>query len=980
MKQVTLVGKRGTKEWLLVLVAFFLLFSLRGQELELSPRIEFFSIPNSAINSEEISDIKVDKDGYVWVVSFKSLYRYDGERFQKISANYNSFASLIRFYEGDRGEKFVIDYWGAIYFVKNDSMFEYSQNSKIREHYKSYGYSDVSFEDSSLHFSYHASGYKISKKDSIFDPLVLNRSEFNGHAARLREGKLPFMFTGNRSSSTSNDTLNFYLFNSAYQKIDSCKQPHREYYNPSAIVQLRNGNYLYSSGKGNLIEFNEQKIIKSTFYPAQIIHLFTDKAGNLWVSTRGEGVHFYEAGVINYEVRQVVLPHTTTIVTTQDYQNGIWLYSQSKGIGYISHPSIKFLTQQESVKPLVETLIAVKDKVVYSDGNFLKSIKDKKIEDVVHIKEQVMRLSYDKERDRIWVSTRGNLLYWEGETLKSVPNFKNRFSGSFSYLSSDWNDSTFSLVASNGYQYFGIKDNEVSFESKKYDQKLKGVLLLKDTFYVNTGNGIYIETPDTAYYLGNRFSIAKSSCSQLLLFGEQRIFSFPSDGLHEYKEGKFIPIRYNGEVIPDARLIEENKNAFWAISNYGCFKISRKNDGSKELSVEAFSSLPRMVLKSAAIYDNKLYLQTRNSGLGIIQLSSILGSTLYPPELLITKVQTKNKAYFDEFNIKPIEYAENEIQVSFKSLNYHDLDILYRYRLKGSYNEWAETTTGFVNFVSLEPGAYEFEVQSRFGLGSWSPSRKIQFSIVPPIWQRWWFALISILVLLFIVYKIMSYRFAISNREKSLVIQRLTAEQKALQTKMDPHFMFNVISSIQYLILRKENEKATTFLNRFSTLLRSTLNQSDNEYIKIKDELRFLKEYIELEKMRLEDKFDYSIELEVNQEYKIPTFILQPFVENSIQHGLKAKHEQGFLKIHLSKEGDFLKVEITDDGIGYNASIRNKVNVRKHISHGIATIEERLKIYNGKNIKEHITIEDLKDFDGTKQGTRVIVFLKIIEE
>ena len=76
----------------------------------------------------------------------------------------------------------------------------------------------------------------------------------------------------------------------------------------------------------------------------------------------------------------------------------------------------------------------------------------------------------------------------------------------------------------------------------------------------------------------------------------------------------------------------------------------------------------------------------------------------------------------------------------------------------------------------------------------------------------------------------------------------------------------------------------------------------------------------------------------------------------------------------------FLKVEIIDDGIGYNASIRNKVNVRKHISHGIATIEERLKIYNGNHREEHITIEDLKETDIAKQGTRVIVFLKLKEE
>ena len=196
---------------------------------------------------------------------------------------------------------------------------------------------------------------------------------------------------------------------------------------------------------------------------------------------------------------------------------------------------------------------------------------------------------------------------------------------------------------------------------------------------------------------------------------------------------------------------------------------------------------------------------------------------------------------------------------------------------------------------------------------------------------------------------------------------------------MDPHFMFNVLSSLQYLILRKKNEEATAFLNRFSSLLRSTLNHSDSDYVTIKEELKFLEEYIQLEKMRLEDAFDYEICIDekVDQLNKIPPFILQPFVENSVQHGLRAKQSGGKLKLKFIVEKQYLRVEITDNGMGYLKSLENKTKTKKHKSLGIQTINQRLKVYNGKEIQESVKIMDLSTIGGV--GTKVTVVLKLMK-
>lgn len=967
---------KKTLLWFFVLA---LQLGVFGQRNTLKPRIEFFSIPNSSINSEEISDIKIDSDGYVWVVSFKALYRFDGQRFQKISTNYNSFGSLIRFYEGNHNEKFVIDYWGAIYFVRNDSMFPYSENSKIREYYKSYGYSDVSFEDSAFHFSYHSSGYKISDNDQIVNPLEGKRREFSGFAVKLRENNLPFMFTGEKRRLEKTDSLQFFLFDQSLTLVDSCLIPVKPQNNPTAKVQLADGTFLYSSGKGDLVHFSDQEILQVIEYPDEIVQLFSDKDNNLWLSTRNQGVHFYKKGTLDYEKKSVFLPNTTSIVSAQDYQGGIWLYSQQGGLGYISHPNIQFLGTKKNVRPLVETLVSSEENIYYGDGNELFVIEKDTLQSIkktLEVQGQMMRLDFDNSRNRLWISTRGQLYYYQYEKLRKVENFTNQFEGTFSYLNSDWADTSISLIATNGDQYFVCKDDSISFISRHYEQKLKGVIYFRDTFYINSGNGIYVETKDTSYYLGDQFSIARNSASQILLFHNRILFSFPSDGIHYLTSAGFQPIRYNSEILPTANLIKSGDHSLWAISHYGCFKLTANAD---DISVRAYSALPRLVLKTGATLNDKIYLQTRNNGIGIVATASIESSESNSPKLLITKVKTKANSYFHFSNIEPIPYQENNIEIYFNSLNYHDLDVDYRYRLKGVASDWTSTKTGYVNYVSLSANEYEFEVQSRFGLGSWSSSELISFSIIPPIWQRWWFIAAAALLLLFAIYQALNFRFKINTREKVLIIDRLTAEQKALRTRMDPHFMFNVLSSLQYLILRKKNDQATAFLNRFSSLLRSTLNHSDSEYVTVKEELKFLEEYIELEKMRLEDAFNYQISIDdkVDQMSKVPPFILQPFVENSIQHGLRAKQSGGMLNLKFISDQQYLRIEITDNGMGYLKSLENKSKTKKHKSLGIQTINQRLKIYNGKEIQESVTIEDLSTVG--QVGTKVTVLLKLIK-
>ena len=197
----------------------------------------------------------------------------------------------------------------------------------------------------------------------------------------------------------------------------------------------------------------------------------------------------------------------------------------------------------------------------------------------------------------------------------------------------------------------------------------------------------------------------------------------------------------------------------------------------------------------------------------------------------------------------------------------------------------------------------------------------------------------------------------------------------ALRSVMNPHFIFNVLNSIQYFITENDRLNAINYLSTFSQLIRSVLNHSVNNKISLSEEISLLRNYIDLERIRFENKFDYKINVGPNLEMDgidIPSLLIQPYVENAILHGLYNKKEKGNLAIDIYEEEEKLFFKIEDDGIGRKAAA--KLNLRKlakHKSMGIKITEERLRLVN-ENEKVTCSIEDLKDENGSS-GTRVLI-------
>ncbi|PCJ97899.1 MAG: sensor histidine kinase [Flavobacteriaceae bacterium] len=201
---------------------------------------------------------------------------------------------------------------------------------------------------------------------------------------------------------------------------------------------------------------------------------------------------------------------------------------------------------------------------------------------------------------------------------------------------------------------------------------------------------------------------------------------------------------------------------------------------------------------------------------------------------------------------------------------------------------------------------------------------------------------------------------------------------KSLRSQMNPHFIFNALNSVNNYIAKSDERSANRYLSDFSTLMRSVLENSEEDFIPLYKELELLELYVKLEHSRFPDKFDYKINLDKNIDvnaFQIPPMLLQPYIENAIWHGLRYKDEKGFLNIDLvQKDNEIIEITIKDNGIGRKKSAQLKTaNQKRQKSKGMGNIKKRIDILNEmyKN-KVAVSISNLND----KEGTKVILTLK----
>lgn len=303
-------------------------------------------------------------------------------------------------------------------------------------------------------------------------------------------------------------------------------------------------------------------------------------------------------------------------------------------------------------------------------------------------------------------------------------------------------------------------------------------------------------------------------------------------------------------------------------------------------------------------------------------------------------------------------------------------DVRYRYRLVGLDPDWLPPTDArFASYSNLHHGEYTFEVKASSGNGIWSVPAAFTFRIDPPYWARWWFYLLcslSVLGLAFGIHRFRSTRRERREKTRQLMLRSrmLQLEQQALNANMNRHFVFNALNSIQFHINRQDRATASRYLTSFAKLIRKNLDASQSDTTTLAEELERLELYLKLEHMRFKDKFRYSITIDPAVDathVRLPAMMLQPYVENSIWHGILPMDGQGHVEIRVSiaPEPGRVIIQIVDDGIGVDRSLSAKDGIEAdHISRGIEITKGRA------DVLRRLDLADIR-IDGPKERQTV---------
>ncbi len=721
-------------------------------------------------------------------------------------------------------------------------------------------------------------------------------------------------------------------------------------------------------------EYNLKQFAKRGF---TIRGSFQDKAGNIWVATREDGLL-----LITPKQQTTQMIHNQNITTILGIGEEL-LIGTAEGDMYIQNPTYenKLILKGEKYKnDIVKSAIARRD-----EGDFLFALELRGV------------FQYDMETEKIttiddYLTTQNVFIYEDvvkGITYNlTVEEAQKLFERTF-YALKDciWDAPSNSIYeAANGQTW--------QFQFQKDTIKLRKIASNRSTTIAADGTGkIWI---GHIYGLGSfeddcyRFegekdipllntyvnTLATDTLGNVWVGTDgYGIYGYNGQDIFEVEETK-------GDLVEDIYIDEEGY--IWTSTNQGLKQLEVTfGDAKKTRLVRHFQTkdgLPTNAVNCVYVDNNYIYVGTDK---GLIRLEKDSP----------TPQKQDIKLYLDKIliNGKPVEeqeryilkYYQNELEMVFTALSFQSLeDIEYHYQLKNSDRTRQLKKNRRIRYSSLEAGNYQFEIYAKDAGNNISNVIELEVKIFPPWWRNVWFRMLMFCSIFGLFYGLYRYRIQTIKRreaEHSYFQQQIAAyELQALQAQMNPHFIFNSLTTIQYFIQRNDKKSATKYLITFGDLTRAFLEASKSRYISLEQELELLKMYIDLEQMRFNEKFETSIVIDEAVDIyttEIPSMLLQPFVENSISHGFFHKEGKGHLNIHFQSNGenDGIICTIRDDGIGRERARLIKENsIRNHISRGTQIVDERLAVLNkmeGYDIK--VNISDVYDAKQEVAGTNV---------
>lgn len=526
--------------------------------------------------------------------------------------------------------------------------------------------------------------------------------------------------------------------------------------------------------------------------------------------------------------------------------------------------------------------------------------------------------------------------------------------------------------------------------------------------HANDNNSVWIAFADDLWlwnYKTNTSQIIKQTNGQsivahdLYVADDGSVWAAGQEALYRIQNQQVV----KQFALPCYRVFAKGNKA-WVTCNDGLRQIEWHNNDYKIYHLDKSFGLPTTGLSDIYVSQDKIYLGS-NKGLFIMPIPQALDNYMTKPLIYINQVALFEKKLDIALNQSAeLSYKDNNLRFDFCGFAWRAPDKLqYRYRLIGLDTAWTqiEGTQQSVRYPALPSGHYQFEVMAINESGLSSDIASFSFCIKPAFWQTWWFILACLLLMGGIVsvyyrwrIKHIQQRNVLEQENASLALANSQIEEQlqesqlaSLKAQMNPHFIFNALNSLQSYIIDNEPMKANIYLADFAQLMRLTLEMSNEATISLKDELQMLKLYLDLEGIRFEDSFSYSLEVapDINPELiPIPSMLIQPYIENAIKHGLLHIKNNRRLSINFSimpNESSVLRCIIEDNGIGRKRSeeLKRLRNAGEHKSFATGATRGRLDILNKRRNKPlSVVYEDLHKPDGSK-GTRVTLYIPFDE-
>ncbi|MBO6517932.1 MAG: histidine kinase, partial [Bacteroidia bacterium] len=918
----------------------------------------------------DVYGLNQDKDGYIWVGTDNGLYKFDGSFFSPVFLPGESPSRVVeRVYRAGNEKLLVVGSFPSRMYLlhRNNLSFSDSLSSMLSVNGR-------------LHFMAGVDNLLFWRKGTayILDSLTPYRIHHIENFPTCRYNTIHAFNKDSFFIATMEDAF----------CLPNGKQHYPELRNATNLLQLGDSSLVFVNDSVYTLRANSTRLFGTIPTPPNVnikVHFsLKDRKGNIWFSGRRSGLYIIQNGQIKNVAKSLDLEGEQITYLFLDRTGNVWISTASSGLICVLESNFTHYSKEDGLSSnYITTICEWKGRIYAGTNTGVNQVSDLGI---------LGPLDWSKN----W-----NLCRQERATLKGYV-FDLEGTDECLGVSSDayskqhiwcYHDSLFCRSSSSftiqgdtihtarwGYQVdvlrskeerrYVILDRKKLNSTKEYFIKSTG----RKSFYIGTSNGVLFKsTEDEEYHqldvpldtVGYSYFDAGFDQNGNLWFGT-------TAGLMRYgKDGSWKQFTTEQGLISNTIkcLVFDITGKLWLGTDKGLcyydgtrFGAYTKGNGLISNTINALH-----YRKS----DHSLWIGT-NNGLSKLNLFNEIKIVKGSPPLYVTRFQIIGDSVYEVNNFARLKWRQNHIRISYASLDYSDpTEVVYQFRLKPGDRQWSQTTERSVQFLSLAPGRYTFEVRSKSSGSEWGQIAKISFTIEPPIWKRigFWLILIPSILSLVWFYIAMRYRKVRDReRKRNELLQRLSyLEQQALSLSMNPHFVFNSLNSIQHFFSDVDDEEAHEYIADFAELIRLNMESSQNRYIALKEEVRRLSLYLSLEQTRFDKKLDFSIEVDPELLYDnpdIPNMLIQPLVENAIWHGILPSNQDGSIDIHIYLR-DALYVTVSDNGIGLKAA--HKQRSSEHVSKGLSITRERLRHYSEGSFLE---IEEVLSEKGDVLGTR----------